>query len=1097
MRGPKMADLLADPARLRRRYEHFARLRKARMADGPQLEALAECCFRLATHSKTPPADSRRLLREACSADSANPKFAYHLARLFLIEGNLEKAASWLSLAVRLCPTSHRIWTHICILQRRLNERHRGVERFEPDALRGRAKLIAAGVLAGHDRFEEQLMDFVPPVSSAVKELEERRRAELGGNGDLIADPAPPAPTAASASTAAQLPKARRLVRAGKCRWSGMIDLEMEDRLEAPPSSFGLKEIMPLFEQIAAGCTSRRGGTSAFAIAACQWLVAGYPVATVRRLLSRLPEERFDAALILVDLVCQLFEVDEANLPRTLADALADKRLPPLLAAAIHRRRLLWKPVALRRLDAYRAAQDFLSRQNDQKTSSDDAADVAARVIRSLSLLDSAPPSVLEDLPSLAAAEPLDRAGRIDALSRAAAQSKETLARFWSDIRTLESERKQARFTDEQIRKGWEIDQFISGLSDACSDSLAEVACLREAGNLSEAEMGQLGEIEKEVQSQAQRRGPFKTKLQILKLPPRPARALVQAAASATQNPAATTAAPAPLTTAPADICMSAATGTAAVRSAIHAMETSLHTRYREVMSTFSAYLPQQLALPAMRMLRIGVMAQEAEMLYRMRHRRAARRIWSVILAEDPLNLGVYRNLAVCDTWEDSGQQRVSSWRRYLDMLYARAVATDDLARDAATRAQIHRAIAGSHLPRLLLGKLDNDWSEAAKSESELLQVESFLANLARVREVVDHKLLEFINLPLRFTTPSLGLGVSRTERPQQREKAHEAKCNFVIQLRQLFPPRSSAAFVCALRAHYRRCLENAAEKRRIHGSNAVEREEETAYLEFLKEIVHFRFKLHQLVASAENYRRFAMAITSVEVLEEIMRLDQVPIGFSERLLGAVAGSLGRTAEQISQLLKITRTAIFQGLVDVLFNDQVAVDPAQRQTQYKRVINEWAKSPALQDALRVLDDPQSVYPPYVLRAYTDDATIAEAITWLTEFHDRYPELSGPARLLADLFGRVNRSDEAMKLLNTACGKGFYRGGVVDAYAHRINLWITRANTAGQAGDRDGFRSALSQVIHDADVVISECQNRGQVEAAKSAKANAQQALSKM
>src|SRR6185436_6099049 len=85
----------------------------------------------------------------------------------------------------------------------------------------------------------------------------------------------------------------------------------------------------------------RKNGLSAFVLLAIEWLVAGYPVTTIRRLMPPPADVPNSEALKLLDTVCALYEAEESALPVRLAQNLEDGLIPPLLAALIHRQRLL------------------------------------------------------------------------------------------------------------------------------------------------------------------------------------------------------------------------------------------------------------------------------------------------------------------------------------------------------------------------------------------------------------------------------------------------------------------------------------------------------------------------------------------------------------------------------------------------------------------------------------------------------------------------------------------------------------------------------------------------------------------------------------
>jgi hypothetical protein len=412
---------VSDPTLLRQRLLALQMRRKERGAlEGPELEALAECSFRLAVNPATPFEQALSLLQQAFRLDGANPKLVYHLGRLYFQHGMLAEARDWIALACRLCPTSHRIWTHICLLQWELNEQFYGDAQFTPDALLERGNTVANRVREGIDTFEPELMCFVPPMSKAALEKKHRagsapdptspddtspgsRQPRSGGARGGSADGRGTRSEHADGAQPAR--QVRRFHDAGICRWTGISDLMVEQLLLAKPSQQGVERVAPLLAQLAELSRRRRGGAAGFAILAVEWLVSGYPVTTVRRLLETV-DPTSSPARALVELVCEIYESDEADVPWMLADALRAGTLPPLLVAVIHRRRVIWRPLEYRGLSTLRQGRRLLAENYRRPASTperikelaSDAALLAGKLRNNLKqFLEPSPPSPLRD----------------------------------------------------------------------------------------------------------------------------------------------------------------------------------------------------------------------------------------------------------------------------------------------------------------------------------------------------------------------------------------------------------------------------------------------------------------------------------------------------------------------------------------------------------------------------------------------------------------------------------------------------------------------------------------------------------------------------
>ena len=274
-----------------------------------QSEALVEACFRIGVHPGTEPATALVLLARAHRLDSQNPKHPYHVGLLYLRHGRSAAAVRWLTAAASLSPANHRIWAHLSSALKGLDERGPGAD--DTGDPKARAEAIAATVSEGRDDFDP---DAVEPA----------------------------------------LP----LLRPGECRWTGIHDMRADGRLRGRTAERTRDALAAELESIAELAERRRGGAAAFTVLAVQWLVYGYPTATVRRLARRLPPDDGPATRLLY-LVCDLFETDRAELPARLADCLTERSLPDVLIALIHRRRLFWRPLRFPDLGAHAAARGF------------------------------------------------------------------------------------------------------------------------------------------------------------------------------------------------------------------------------------------------------------------------------------------------------------------------------------------------------------------------------------------------------------------------------------------------------------------------------------------------------------------------------------------------------------------------------------------------------------------------------------------------------------------------------------------------------------------------------------------------------------------
>ena len=255
------------------------------------------------------------------------------------------------------------------------------------------------------DNISADLLDFVPPKSRAALEKEERQ-----GQRDKPAAPI----SDKAADDMRPSAKVRRYLNARQCRWPGVEQLSIEQTLVGRATQANAKKLTPPLQELTEKAGSRRGGPAAAAILCVQWLISGYPVQTVRRLIALIPAGLPSRELL--EVVCHLWEAPAARLPKLIASAVEEGRLPPLVAALIHRERLLWQPLEFRSLGAYRAARQLVAetRRNGATVNADQietARDLMTRLDRAReSLVTAAPKSLKDEIPPPKRNEPADHA---------------------------------------------------------------------------------------------------------------------------------------------------------------------------------------------------------------------------------------------------------------------------------------------------------------------------------------------------------------------------------------------------------------------------------------------------------------------------------------------------------------------------------------------------------------------------------------------------------------------------------------------------------------------------------------------------------------
>ncbi len=457
-----MHDIVRDRTRLLRRSAELES--RIRQSDGDPAvhEALAEVCFRLALLRGAAPRESVALLRRAIRLDGTNPKHAYALARLYLAHGDLDRAAAWLRRCVAICPTSHRVWTHVALVQHELNLRYRGNDQFDPDDLRRRAIEVLDRVRRGRDTFPERVLAFRPRQSAKARAALADAR-ERGAAADALAV----AEVAEPAAPRVDLAAVTRYADPRICRWSGAADVPLEQKIAGTPSEQSCRQARPLLQQAARTAADRTGGTAGFAVLAVQWCVAGFPPETVAALRLLFPPSGASESLRLVDIVSRCFRERPAKAPALIADALSRDVIPPMLAALLHHRCVLWQGVDVRLVVRYRAGRRWLERSGKSSASAGRADEIRRGLDQAAASLEPKPRPVLAD-PAASAPRPAgDRA--------AALASVEDAVTRLSACRGTASRRATGPVVSVELQAWTAVAQALDGAAERASSRLDDV----------------------------------------------------------------------------------------------------------------------------------------------------------------------------------------------------------------------------------------------------------------------------------------------------------------------------------------------------------------------------------------------------------------------------------------------------------------------------------------------------------------------------------------------------------------------------------------------------------------------------------------------
>jgi tetratricopeptide (TPR) repeat protein len=952
------------------------------MLDPGRFCTLVEATFRLAVHPDTAPEEALVLLRRARRLDPANPKHAYHLGLLQLRHGRLAEAAEELRDAARLAPTSHRIWAHLAIVQRRLDEERVGTAGYA-GAFRRRAERISGAIRDGVDN------------------------PDPGPEGP---DPKPHLGVAAV-----------RLDRSGECRWSGVRDLDVEERLVSTPSERTRDRLLTELTELAQLAPRRSGGTAAFAVLGVQWLLAGYPKATLRRLAEplRAPGQAFR---LLTD-VLDLYELPVEQVAARLARHQQEGTLPGFLILLLLRALLLTRPLEFPDLDAHRAARELLAASEEPDPAQ--AAQCAAALMSAVRRLDPAPAERVADAIST-------RAGR---------NAEDLLLKLETDTALFKKHDAEALDQAKALRmsaKGPDASGFarLSG-ELAVMEEIAAVlksvvaARLADWDAVGQAERGALSAEEFQRRYQAVKRdlqntmhGRTRKQLKTLK------ESLSTVTNGSTPEPSAATLGlreavrsllgtteegpPTPVPPQPQPF----GTGRELIESALAIADNAMAEVFAQAQANLDLLPPGG----APDLLRREVSGREAEAAYRLGHTAQARQIWSRMLAADPYDTGVLHNLAVAQTIAGDLQAAAAGWQACLYALYALDVAAGDPRGHAAERAELHGVMAGAFGTAPLAVRLQD------QDEPKAREVTGVLASAARVAAYERHLRLELLNRRIAGHGVQLRLGVSPDAPQEVREAARERAVADARAACAQLPHRIARPFALL-------CERVLAEGDSLDGrpSAAAEAEEE-AHTDIVKRLFHQKRRLRAVLFEE---RTWYLSVYSGDVIAALARIDTLPLDAADDATVATIQRIESGTAPATLIEQLNQLADFACRIarDRVLNEAEG-DDSLFPKRFRTTGESWVRTAVPEEYLKILDDPGVARPQLVRDAMAivnrsggelDEASrdvVERAVGTLAAWTDRLLGASGPPVLRAELLSVLGRHAEAYLVLDAAAEVAF-------------------------------------------------------------------------
>lgn len=963
-------------AELRRRADRlWERLQSGLPLSGAELEALVEASFRLGVHQDTAPAEALGLLWRAHRLDIDNPKHAYHLGRLYLAHGRLDQAAIWLAKAAQLAPTSHRIWAHISIAERALDARRQGEKGYTGDHL-ARAKAIAQAVREGSDEL----------------------------------DPSQPG--------------VGRLQDAGRCRWSGINDVEVEIRLRENTTELTRDALSAELELLADLAGRRRGGAAAFTVLAVQWIVYGYPPATVRKLAAPVPE---GPALDLLLRVCDLAETPAEHLAGALAAALSAGELPELAVALLHQRHLLRRPLRFPDLGARAAAAAFTP------NSGGDADRLVRALEAAVSKLTADPPQPMgEAVQEVAAAEVTDPQEQLTKVRALADQLVATQREAQSTLIRLA---KTPGVSSADVRALTSIVDLLPLAAAAGRELLGELS-----GTPQERVQRPIDDFYRDVQTcestlrELATKGQSKMRTNLGKIAaasvdgPEAASPALAALLDPLLGYAPTEVEEAPVRELPAPL----EPGDWApdrVARALQRAQLALHGNTEDARASLAVYPPAVLASGPMAALRDYVEGHRAEASYRLDDTAAARAQWHTMLRHDPLNLATLANLAVAQTSAGDLVQAAGAWQHYLDAHYVLDLAAGSPRGNAAARADLHQVLTTAFGTSALR-------RPASMDDGVGRELSALVASRGRTAIATEHLRLEVLNRVMAQRNPLLLLGVARNANGEALAAARERTLAMVADACALLPARIGPAFarLCAAAVDSAHAEAPAAQRR---ARTAADEQAEAEHLAWLKEVILLKVAIRNALLTRES--QWPLTGYAGDVIGNLRLLDAVTLDPADESVRQAAQHLDPRHDPQAFLKRhndLAGEACHAAAISLQEHLSGAADDEGLPGRFAGIGASWARNAVPEEFMHVIDDPVGAYRPSGASAMkivegargpldeAERATVEAAVPAMRRWIDRLPGATGPARDLARMLSALDRRGEARTLLKQAKESAF-------------------------------------------------------------------------
>lgn len=819
--------MLKSPEKLRKIRDSLSALTVHEMTHA-QMEALAECCFRIAVLKSTPYAEAVSLLSEAMRFDSANPKHAFHLGRIHYLHDDFDKAQKAFLAAYQMVPSNHRIWSAYAQMQWEMEKRHQGRKNYIANSLGNRADRIVTQILDGKDAVPADDVKCEPAYvqTDAAKSAKAGDKAKIG---EQAADGGQAKPAAADKPR-------KRYTNAGQTRNHGVLQLQLEQILAMPPTKLSIKKGLFYLGKIAA-LPQENARRSMFSLAAVQWLLRGYPLSPIREFLHGDPA--LESAL--TSAVIDVFSREYPENLEKLASCVNGHTIPELTGSMIHRalaRHLecdIAAPYHICHARQYVAAKENL--QSDNQTL--DLISALCVIIRKLDVpvfslaehreeLQLDADTALEGIDKLAAeiaAMEEWKKSLFDVYKNMAAEAKKISAEG-AGYAAFCHKYEKAKALLEAMREKVEAARALFMLCVKSCPTAVRVEKQDEhlalKNRYDDVLAGQFPRFAKMIERALSKScDPQETDDRTLLDLQDALRTMflwVDSVQPSEDDPSPQEEKPS------GEDALDAAKlprTAETIRSLLSRIEETLEDRYTRSIGLLDAYDQPIRGGDAFEKLYYQYTFSYAMLLLRMNRPMEARAHFTRLKQRHPMDTAVARNLAVFDSlYAGDTAQSAAAWENYIELLYVYAVSIDDMRIFAQERYQYHRTLAVLYNPCDCFIGRDETSEDRAASERKAkdgtydAQMKRFLAAPQKAYHFCANLLLMYLNKLFTYQTPYAMLAVSDADSSELRKAALKQLLALNRAVRAFYPARVRAAAEAAVERHFdsvcRQCAQEA-----------------------------------------------------------------------------------------------------------------------------------------------------------------------------------------------------------------------------------------------------------------------------------------------